>query len=235
MNKVQDQPAYILHQRPYRDTSQIIELFSRDYGRFSVVSRGSRSARSRTRSILQPFRPLHVSWSGKGEMPSLTGAEPASRKIPQLRGDQLASGFYINELLMRLLHRFDVQDDIYALYEQTLYQLAAGQSLQHTLRYFEKHLLELLGFALNLSVDADSGEAVEADVEYQYQIEHGPVRLNPLPDTAATLVVSGASLLALDQDALQSEQALKDAKRLMRQVLAFYLDGKPLKSRELFR
>jgi DNA repair protein RecO (recombination protein O) len=103
------------------------------------------------------------------------------------------------------------------------------------LRYFEKHLLELLGFALNLSVDADSGEAVAADVEYQYQIEHGPVRLNPLPDTAATLVVSGASLLALDQDALQSEQALKDAKRLMRQVLAFYLDGKPLKSRELFR
>lgn len=233
--KVQDQPAYVLHQRPYRDTSQIVELFSRDHGRLSVVSRGSRGAKSRIKSIMQPFRPLQVSWSGRGEMPSMNGVEAATVKIPVLPGNALASGFYMNELMMRLLHRFDVQEDIYHLYEETLYRLHDLQRLEITLRLFEKQFLQLLGFALNLSLDADSGEIIKAGARYQYHIEHGPVLLLPGESAVHGLVVDGASLLAFDREQLESAEVLKDIKRLMRQVLAFYLDGKPLKSRELFR
>lgn len=233
--KVQDQPAYILHQRPYRDTSQIVELFSRDYGRLSTVSRGSRGPKSRLRAIMQPFRPLSVSWSGKGEMPTLTGAEASMVKLPMLTGKALPSAFYINELLMRLLHRFDVQEAVYHLYEETLYLMQNTQQLEATLRLFEKQLLEYLGFALNLSTDADSGERVDVKGQYIYYVEHGPVRTPGGVHEGAQPLISGQSLLAFETGELDSEQVRRELKSLMRYVLAFYLDGKPLKSRELFR
>lgn len=233
--KVQDQPAYILHQRPYRDTSQIIEALSRDYGRVALVSRGSRAAKSKLRALMQPFRPLILSWSGKGELATLTAAEPGTKRPPQLTGNALPCGFYVNELLMRLLHRFDVQYEIFHLYENTLYTLSDRQNLEPCLRLFEKQLLQLLGFGLNLSVDADSGEPVEANKTYSYFVEHGPV-LTPLENQdTPQLSISGQSLLAFDADQLDSSEVRKEIKSLMRHVLAYYLAGKPLKSRELFR
>ncbi len=198
------------------------------------MSRGSRAKKSRVKSILQPFRPLHLSWSGKGDMPTLTGVESATAKLPVIAGAGLPSAFYMNELLVRLLHRFDVQEEIYRLYESTLYRLHDQQRLEASLRLFEKQLLDYLGFALNLSTDAESGEPVNTGAQYMYHVEHGPVLFSGMPEGPQPMI-SGESLLAYEQGCLTSPEVLRELKRLMRHVLAFYLEGRPLKSRELFR
>ncbi len=233
--RVQDQPAYILHHRPFRDSSQIIDILSRDYGRLSLMSRGSRSAKSRQKALLQPFVPLVLSWSGKGEMPSLTSAEARQLRPPSLSGKALPSAFYINELVTRLLHKHDVQEEIYGLYESVIGLLAEGHSIEPVLRLFEKQLLETLGFGLNLQQTADTGEAIDAGLDYAYYLEHGPVELSRVYDEAYIARVSGRSLLDLHANTLDDEKSLQEAKRLMRSVLHYYLGGKPLKSRELFR
>ena len=132
--RVQDQPVYILHQRPFRDTSQILEIFSRDYGRLSLVSRGSRSPKSRLKAILQPFQALQANWSGRGEMPSLGRVEAVSIKRPLLKSAALPCAFYMNELIMRLLHKHDVHDDVFELYQNTLHVLASTEDLELELR-----------------------------------------------------------------------------------------------------
>jgi DNA repair protein RecO (recombination protein O) len=233
--RVQDQPAYILHHRAFRDTSQILEVITPDYGRLSLMSRGSRGAKSRLKSILQPFRPLIVSWSGKGEMPTLTSAEPQSVKVLTLTGKALPSAFYINEIIIRLLHKHDVHEQIYQLYESILRLLADKNEIEPVLRLFEKQLLEELGFGLSLCVNAETGETIVAEGEYAYYLEHGPVDIECINDESYILKLSGKSLLDLHENTLDSEASLKDAKRLMRTILNYYLEGKPVKSRELFR
>lgn len=233
--RIQDQPAYILHHRPFRDTSQIIEVLSRDYGRLSIMSRGSRSAKSRQKAVLQPFLPLLISWSGKGEMPTLTSAETIDNQFPRLTGKALPSAFYINELLMNLLHKHDVNEGIFGLYESIIQLLQQGHKIEPVLRLFEKQLLDVLGFGLVLDRSAKTGEEVSRDQEYAYYLEHGPVELSQVHDDAFITRVSGQSLLDLHANTLESDISLRDAKRLMRSVLHYYLGGKTLKSRELFR
>jgi len=233
--RVQEQPAYILHHRPFRDTRQIIDVLTPDHGRLSLMSRGSRSAKSRQKSILQPFNSLILSWSGKGELPTLTSAEAQTSNAFKLSGKALLSAFYVNELLVKLLHKHDVHDGIYYLYESILNLLAESTEVEPVLRLFEKQLLEELGFGLNLTVHAGTGEDVVAGELYAYYLEHGPVDVASIHDEQYLIQLSGESLLALSENNLSSEQALKDAKRLMRSILNFYLQGKPIKSRELFR
>jgi len=233
--RIQEQPAYILHHRPFRDTSQIIDVLTRDYGRLSLMSRGSRSAKSRQKSTLQPFNSLLISWSGKGELPTLTSAETQTSNTFKLSGKSLLSAFYVNELLVKLLHKHDVHAGIYFLYESVLNLLAENGEIEPVLRLFEKQFLEELGFGLNLTVHAETGAPVVADDLYAYYLEHGPVDVASIHDDQYVAKLSGASLLALDENNLSSDQALKDAKRLMRSILNFYLQGKPIKSRELFR
>ncbi len=233
--RIQDQPAYILHHRAFRDTSQILEVITPEYGRLSLMSRGSRGAKSRLKSVLQPFRPLIIGWSGKGEMPTLTSAEAQSVKSLSLTGKALPSAFYINELIIKLFHRHDVNEQIYFLYESIMRLLADKNAIEPVLRLFEKQLLEELGFGLNLSVNAKTGEAILADEEYAYYLEHGPVNSSSVFDESYILKLAGKSLLDFNDNTLDSDQSLKDAKRLMRVVLNYYLEGKPIKSRELFR
>jgi DNA repair protein RecO (recombination protein O) len=233
--RVDNHPAFILHHYPYRDSSQILELLTKDYGRLSVVSRGSLAARSKLKSVLQPFRLLHVSWAGKTDLPTLTHAELVQSNALLLTGDKFASGFYLNELMMHFLHRHDVQEQIFAIYSAAITQLAETTSLEIVLRLFEKQLLNELGLGLNLTHDADSGSPLLESALYQYQVEHGAV-MSMFPELASPRpLVRGSSLLAFSVDDLQAEQTRRDIKILMRHVLAFYLDGKPLKSRELFR
>lgn len=234
--RVQDQPVYILHQRPFRDTSQIVEVFSRDYGRLSVVSRGSRSPKSRLKAIMQPFQALQVNWSGRGEMPSLGQVETANTRIPLLKSRVLPCAFYMNELIMRLLYKHDVHEDIFELYQRTLYALAQAEDLERELRLFEKSLLQFLGFGLSLDVDSDTGAAVLNDRNYIYYIEHGPVEAGNHQDKGRhALSIRGHSLLCFQAGDLSDKAVRKDVKSLMRYVLAYYLGDKPLKSRELFR
>lgn len=233
--RIQDQPAYILHHRAFRDTSQILEVITPEHGRLALMSRGSRGAKSRLKSILQPFRPLLIGWSGKGEMPTLTAAEPQAVNALNLSGKALPSAFYINELIIKLLHKHDVNERIYYLYESIIRLLSDKHEIEPVLRSFEKQLLEELGFGLNLSINAESGEAVIESEEYAYYLEHGSVNVKNIYDESYILKLSGKSLLELNTNTLSSAQSLKDAKRLMRVILNYYLEGKPIKSRELFR
>lgn len=239
MMRVQQQPAYILHHRPFRDSSQIIDVLTRDHGRLSLMSRGSRSARSHNKASLQVFTPLLLGWAGRGELPTITSVDLQQSSGPgkplRLSGKALPSAFYVNELLVRLLHKHDVHEGIYHLYASVIGLLGQGEQIEPVLRLFEKQLLEALGFGLNLNSNADTGEPLQADEEYAYYLEHGPVSFSTVKDELFITRLRGQSLLDLYHNQLQTEQSLKDAKRLMRSILNYYLQGKPLKSRELFR
>jgi len=227
------QSGYILHQRAYRDTSLLLEVFTHDHGRFGLVARGARAPRSRIRGLLQPFQPVLLSWSGRGELGTLAGIEPAidARGVPpRLLGATLYSGFYLNELLMRLLQRHDPHPELFVAYAEALRDLP--QAAQRPLRLFEKQLLESLGYGLLLDHEADSGVPVSAEADYVYALESGPVR-NPGVN-ARGLRLSGRSLLSLAAEDLSDAQSLADSKRLMRAALGLYLGGRELKTREVF-
>lgn len=232
--QVSTEPAYILHKRPYRETSQILEVFCRNHGRLPLMSKGSRGPRSRSGGLLQPFRPLLLSWYGRGEMPSLRTVDIADVRPPELSGKALLSAMYLNELLMILLHRCDVHEVLFAEYHETLYALTRAPVLEVVLRHFEKELLEQLGFGLNLACDADSGDALRPDHCYAYHFEHGPVQCRP-DQQGPNPVLSGQSLLAFEAGQLESAENIAEVKKLMRYVINSHLGPRKLKSRELFR
>jgi len=232
--RVETQIAYILHKRPYRDSSQIVEVFTRDYGRITLMSRGSRGVKSRSSGLLQLFRPLLIGWHGRGEMPFLNAIEMAEIKAPALTGKSQISAIYVNELLVYLLHKNDIHADIFDQYHACLYDLKENSDIELVLRLFEKELLQSLGFGLNLVVDADSGEPVQEDAHYAYHLEHGPVRCEKSRQLKNP-VLSGESLLAFERNKIGTDQQRSEIKQLMRYVLAGHLGNKKLRSRELFR
>ena len=180
MSQVNTQLAYILHKRFYRETSQIIEVFSRDHGRLSLMSRGSRGSKSRIAGHLQLFSPLLLGWQGKGSMPYLRTVERADIKPPVLPRQSLLSAMYINELLIYLVHKHDAQSGIFDYYHQCLYALQNTTQIEIELRKFEIKMLALLGFGLQLEHDADSGKKILAAQNYHYYVEHGPIACNEL-------------------------------------------------------
>ena len=153
--RVQHQPAFILHHRPFRDTSQILDVLTRDHGKVAVVARGSRGSKSRLAGVLRPFLPLRVSWVAKSDLGTLTGAEAAGAPAG-LRGDALLSAYYVNELLLHFLHRHDPQPEIYELYAEVILRLGSNDSIAPSLRGFELELLGLLGYAVSLDQEAGS-------------------------------------------------------------------------------
>lgn len=228
MSRVQLEPAYVLHSRSFRETSLIVESFTRDHGRVAMVARGAKSPRSRWRNILQPFRPLLLSWSGKSELGTLTAADQVASP-PALQGSALYCGLYINELLMRLLHRGDPHAEVFERYRQVLMELAAGGSQQVILRVFEKHLLEAIGYTMLLDCEFATGVAIEPQNWYEYRPDAGPV----LCSGEASGRVSGAALLALHAEHLES-RILPQLRTLMRMVINYHLGGKPMASQSLF-
>jgi DNA repair protein RecO (recombination protein O) len=231
--RVQLQPAFLLHHRPYRDTSRILELFTRDYGRVTVFARGARGGKKSAgalTSVLQPFHRMLISWSGRGEAGQLTAAEfdGEYRELPAAR---MLSGYYLNELLLRLFERHDAHGEVFELYDDTLKQL---QSLQYdesaALRIFEKRLLHSLGYGLSLEHDI-VGNAVEAHCVYRYRVEEGASRIDGIAD--APLSFPGTSLLALSAERLDTAAARTDARKLLRAALDRYLAGRELRSREV--
>lgn len=230
--RIQLIPAYVLHRRPYRETSALLELFTGAWGRTGLVVRGIRSPKSRQRGELQPFRPLLVSWIQRGELGTLTSVETNGPAF-DLNGLTLFSAFYLNELLVRLLARQDPHPDLFNYYQACLKQLAENINIESTLRLFEKRMLRELGYGLQLGDEAVHGTAVQPGKHYDYHLESGPVELEG--DQPGAFIFKGSSLLALENEQLDSAESLHDAKRLMRAVLNLYLGNKPLKSRELFR
>ena len=228
--RVQQQPAYILHHRPFRDTSQILDVISRDHGKLSLVARGSRGARSRLKGILRPFMPLSVSWVLKTDLGTLTGAEVRGAPL-SITGDALMSGYYVNELILHFLHRHDPQPDIFNAYGHTIQALAgAGDDIAPCLRQFKIELLRQIGYALNLDHEHGSTNALDATRNYENRVEQGPVAVDR---SDGQMVFDGATLTAIADQQFDNADVLRAASRLLREVISFHLGGKELKSRKV--
>lgn len=236
MMRLQQQPAYVLHQRDYSETSLLLEVFTANHGRIGLIAKGARRASSRLRGVLKPFQRLLIGWSGKGELAVLTGAEADGPDCP-LEGAALYCGFYMNEVLLRLLHRHDPHGALFDAYEAALQRLRMDVSNEPVLRVFEKNLLRELGYGLVLDQDIEAKTPIDGRAMYDYILDRGPVRLaHPeLNRPAEGVRLRGASLLALAQESLNDPTALRDAKALMRAALARHLGDRPLHSRKLFR
>jgi len=233
-SKVDGQPAFVLHTYPFRETSLIVEAFTRDYGRMALLARGARRPRAAIRGLLMAFQPLEIGWAGKGEVLTLMKAEWQGGQ-PLLSGQALFCGYYLNELLMHLLPREDAHERLFAGYTEMLRRLGADSSgLVHEadLRGFEKILLQELGYGLSLQTDSE-GRAVEAEGWYSYRIEEGPVRI-PGPRHGPN-AISGKALLAMAADDFSDPRSRQEAKQLMRTLMAYYLSGKELETRKIFK
>ena len=229
MSRIQLEPAYILHSRSFRETSLIVEAITREHGRIAAVARGAKSSRSRWRNILQPFRPLLLSWNQKSDLGTLTAVDQVA-PLPALQGQALYCGLYLNELLMRLLHRGDPHPEVFERYRHVLSELASEAPPQPLLRIFEKHLLEATGYAMLLDREHKSDVEIQPQCWYDFQPQSGPVRCAG-PGKGR---VSGVALLALHTESLESE-ILPELRMLMRAVIGYHLGDKPLASLKLFK
>jgi len=226
--RVQQQPGYILHHRPFRDTSQILDIVTRDHGKIAVVARGSRGSRSRLAGLLRPFLPLRVSWVAKSDLGTLTGAEAAGSPSG-VTGDAMFSAYYVNELLLHFLHRYDPQPEIFALYEEVIKALLVAENIAAALRSFELEFLSLLGYAVNLDQEFGSRDPLDSDQDYEYRMEQGPVAV----ERSGPLVFSGAVYREIAAQRFEKPDILRAANRLLREIIAFHLGGKELKSRKV--
>lgn len=227
--RVQLQPAFVLHRRPYRETSWLLEVFSRDHGRLGLVARAARQSRKRSGAALEPARELLLSWTLRGELGLLVQSESVpGMSIPE--GESLLAALYLNELLMRLTTRHDPHPQLYAHYRDALAALTRGFAAA-PLRMFELHLLRELGYGLNLERDS-LGNPIQAGVRYDYGPGQGARPLS-VPPTGVAL--EGEALLALREGRLTEAQGHGEIKHLLRMALAGHLGDRPLKTPELLR
>lgn len=229
--RVMHQLGYVLHTRPFRETSLLIDVFSRAYGRMTLLAKGIRRLKSRHRSAMMPFSPLSLGWSGKGELPVLTQSEHDG-SVMMLGGRARLCGFYANELLVKLLHKHDPHADLFDTYHKLLSALRDGGHIEISLRLFEKSLLKELGYALDLECEADGVTRVRPDAQYRYVPMFGVVRAGEAGDDALT--VSGATLLALAQEEFTDGKGIDECKYLMRSIIGHHLGSQKLRSRSLF-
>ena len=226
-------PGFILHRRPYRETSLLLDVFSRDHGRVGLIAKGAKRKYFKAAGLLQPFQRLQLAWSGKSELMTLTTVE-SDTVAYALKNGELIAGFYLNELIIRMLHQHEAHPELFSIYDVTLSTLAhADKSVQEALRIFEKHLLKSIGYGLVLDHDVQSGCAVETDCEYYYQAEQGPTQ--NIPSTSDYIQISGKTLSAIDKECLDTERSLLEAKRLMRYALQRHLGTRPLASKKLYQ
>ena len=219
------EPAYLLSRRPYRDTSLLLEVFSREHGRVGLVARGARAPKSKLRGLLQDFSPLLLSWQLRGELGALDAAEAAAPPLV-LSGERVFHGWYLNELLTRLLQRHDAHPRLFEAYALTLAQLGGeAEAGIDALRYFEMSLLAEIGYGVVLP------ETLEPARHYRYDLERGPEPARA-DDRGVYL---GAHLVALRDGDLADASARREALRLLRSLLAMQLGDRPLKTPQLLR
>jgi len=233
--RVDGEQAFVLHSYPFRESSLLVALFSRTRGRIAVIAKGARRPRSALRGLLLAFQPLVVGWAGKGEVRTLVKAEWRGGH-PLLAGEALLCGFYLNELLLRLLPREDAHDALFDAYGETLAGLGRGLASAPLLRTFEKRLLKEVGYALALDREAATGAALDPEALYRYEPERGPIVVGP--DSAAGpdggALFPGRALLEIARDDYRDPRTLQQGKLLMRFLLDHRLDQRPLVSRRIF-
>ncbi len=224
-----EQPGYVLHSYPYQETSLIVEVFTREFGRVAMVAKGAKRPQSPLRSVLMPFHALTLDWSGRADLKTLRTAEWRGA-FRLLTGRALICGFYLNELLLKLLHRDDAHDALFDAYEQTLQALLDGGAHAVVLRCFEKRLLGELGYALLLDRDAETLQPLHPNRRYQYIIDRGPV---PSMQSQNGLELFGQTLIDMDADNYASPVTQQQSKSLMRHLIGHYLGHQTLHSRQL--
>lgn len=224
-------PAFVLHQRAWRESSKIVEIFSLQSGRLGLVARGSRRPRSPWRAVLTPFRPLLVSWTLHGDLGTLTHAEPVGA-ASQISGRELLAAYYLNELILSLITRHDPQPELFDHYTDALNMLSDSQRMETGLRVFERRLLGAIGYGINLEFD-ENGAPVTGDTCYRFEGERG---LSPVEASDTTgVVVHGSSLQALAAGRFETAESLREARLLLRAALDHQLGGRKLKTREILR
>ncbi len=238
--RVELQPGFVLHAYPWRETSLIVEALTRDYGRVALVARGAKRPTSQFRGLLAPFCPLALSWSGRNEIKSLVRVEWCGGLAP-LRGEALLAAFYLNELLVRLIARGDPHEGLFASYLHTLHALAGaahdGTDRQAALREFELDLLRETGYAPAFDRCSD-GEAIDPDALYWIDGQRGVRRVaaGVAYDAARDeLQISGRTVLALARREFADARAAAEAKVVLRQLIRYHLNGKPLNTRRILQ
>lgn len=231
-HKIEAEPGFVLHSYPFRETSLILEVFSRNHGRVPLVARGARRPRSALRGLLMGFQPLAMSWFGKHELRTLHGAEwMGGQRL--LQGTALLCGFYLNELLLNLMARDDPHEQLFDYYQQTLQRLAQEEDHAFTLRCFERHLLQELGYALTLTTEAGTGVPIVPERHYRYILERGAVA--DAGDDGRGMPLAGKTLLDMAADDYRDAVTARQGKQLMRMLLDHHLAGRVLHTRELMR
>jgi DNA repair protein RecO (recombination protein O) len=223
--------GYVLHHRPYRNTSLIVDCLTGRYGRQSLVAQGARRPGSRQSAVLQPFRLVRFSWVRRGELGRLTHVEADSESLA-IAGDSLIAAFYLNELLLRLVPTGDQNDQIMNCYSSCLELLAENQDAARALRLFELELLEALGYRIDLDQDFRTGEPIAPESDYVFEHEGGLTASKTHP-TMETF--SGEHLISLRERKLDESASLSTAKRLLGGILRLHLGNRPLKTRQVMR
>jgi len=228
--KVEFASAFILHQRPYRETSLLLDVFSQQYGRVSLIAKGVRGKKRSQAGVLQLYQPLLLSWVGRGELNTLTAVE-VDNAAYRLQGNATLCGLYINELMVKLLPLNSAEEHVFSAYQTILFDLQQAENTERALRLFEKRLLQCLGYGLVIDRESETQQEIEAEKRYYYQPDLG---LIPWLNQQQGHAISGRSLLHLATESGFDKDSLVEIKQLMRSVIHFYLGGKPLQSRTLF-
>jgi DNA repair protein RecO (recombination protein O) len=225
--RAEHEPAFVLHSYPYKETSLIVEAFSRRFGRIGLLARGARRPRSAMRGVLLAFHPLRMTWSASTELGTLMSLEWGGGRSA-LSGVGLMCGFYINELLLRLLPRDDPHETLFDAYSAALARLGTAEPQASILRGFERRMLAELGYAPVLDRDAANGAQIEAEKHYAYEAERGPVETRRANGDS---VISGRTLLDMAADNYDSSHTREEARRLMRALITERLGGQTLHTR----
>lgn len=243
--------GYVLHSYPYRETSLILQAWTEKHGRLGLVAKGARRPRSAHRSLLVAFQPLVLDWFGRGELRTLKTAEPAAPATP-LAGQSLLSAFYLNELLLKLTHRDDPHEGLFVAYDEAISSLRrlsvsapfaaearaaspATVSVEVVLRRFELRMLQELGYAVELTRDAASGEPIDPRREYWYVLEKGPIAARGEDAQANAVKLRGLTLIDLERGRFEEPATVAQAKQLMRLLINHSLNGQELATRALVR
>lgn len=224
------QPAYVLHRTPFQNSSLLVDFFTADYGRVRAVAKGARGAKSRVRSLLQPFHPLLISFSGRTELKTLTGVEAVHEAL-RLQSTRLYSGLYVNELLTRLLQNHEEHRALYGFYQDTLVALQGESRVDATLRHFELSLLSELGYGINFDTDTDTQAPIAEDLMYRFDPKLG---FGLCASDETVQGISGRVLVAVREGRFEEAEAARAAKQISRLALAVQLGPRPLSSRSLF-
>ncbi len=233
------QPAYLLHSRPFRDNSLILDFLTPEFGRISAISRGGRSASSKSKSLLQPFIPVTISLSGNNELKTLRSIELRCGLL-RLKGERLFSAMYMNEIIVRLLQSHEADPGFFQYYEDALMQLSSGESTEPVLRNFELTLLDTLGYGVDFSAEARMSQPLSPECWYYFQEYSGFVQVQDpealgSADKSAANIFRGRDLLNIHERDFSDDTTRKTAKMVIRGILANHLGPSPLRSRFLFR